>query len=185
MADGMELFLVALLLPEAVSRQIWALKQEVHQLTGSRNAIRLPPHLTLIPPLRQPPEFAEQAIQALASFAAAHHACRVRLQNFEWFQQRTLYVAVSEAACLQGLCSALYQHCRQQLLTVPQPTRPFVPHVTLATRDLPPAQVPALQADFAQRSFGASAVMHELVLFRHDGRVWQRAAEFYLQPIVA
>ncbi|MET4104975.1 2'-5' RNA ligase family protein [Hymenobacter sp. UYP22] len=180
----MELYLVALLLPEQVSQQVWALKQEVHQLTGSRNAIRLPPHITLIPPLRQPPEFAAQVTRLLASFAAAHHACRVQLQDFRWFQQRTLYVAVTEATELHELHGALYQQCQQQL-PVPQPTRPFVPHVTLATRDLPPAQVPALRAVFEERRLHAPAVLQQLVLFRHDGRVWQRAAEFYLQPIVA
>ncbi|MDU0370250.1 2'-5' RNA ligase family protein [Hymenobacter endophyticus] len=181
----MELYLVALLLPEEVSQQVWALKQEVHQLTDSRNAIRLPPHITLIPPLRQPPEFAGQATRLLASFAAAHHACRVQLHDFRWFQQRTLYVAVTEAAELHELHSALYQLCGRQLLPVPQSTRPFVPHVTLATRDLPPAQVPALRAVFEERRLHAPAVLQQLVLFRHDGQVWQREAEFHLQPVVA
>ncbi|GAB2783303.1 2'-5' RNA ligase [Hymenobacter luteus] len=176
----MNLYLVALLPPEPIRSEVWALKQEVHQRTGSRNAISLPAHITLVPPLRQPPAFDAAAAAALRAFAATQSACAIGLENFAWFQRRTLYVHVSRPAAVQELHNALYQWCATRLPVVPAPTRPFVPHVTLATRDLPPDMTAALHAEFQRRTYIASAIWHELVLFRHDGRNWQPRETLHL-----
>lgn len=181
----MNLYLVALLPPEPIRREVWALKQEVHQRTGSRNAINLPAHITLVPPLRQPPAFEAAAVAALRAFAATQSACLIGLENFAWFQRRTLYVHVSRPAAVQALHQALYAWCATQLPAVPAPTRPFVPHVTLATRDLPPDMTAALYEEFRQRTYAASASWHELVLFRHDGRKWQPLETLHLPPVTA
>jgi 2'-5' RNA ligase len=175
------LYLLATLPPEPVFSEVWALKQEVHCLTGSRNAVKLPPHITLIPPFRLvPAEFEPTAQQVLADFAAGQAPVEVGLRDFTWFGNRTLFVRVEPAAALQQLHAALVARCRAALPEVPQEKRPFTPHMTLATRDLPPAQVPALQQDFAARRYAATFQVTSLVLFRHDGRQWQPVQEHAL-----
>jgi len=174
------LYLVALLPPEPVFSQTWALKQEVHRLTGSRNAVRLPPHITLIPPLRQPDAFEAACTAALAAFAATQVGFQVGLHNFAWFGDRTLFVRVSEATALQACHAALMDWCKLHLPEVKPENRPFTPHLTLATRDLPPAQVPALREQFAARSYAAEFAVHNITLFRHDGQHWQARATFEL-----
>lgn len=149
----MSLYLLALLLPEPLHSAVWNLKQEIHRRTGSRNAVRLPPHITLLPPLRQPAAFAAELLPLLARFAVRQTASPFQLDDFAWFQDRTLYVRVTHDAGLQQLHAALYAQLRLELPAVPQPTRPFVPHVTLATRDLPPDLVPGLQQEFAGRTY--------------------------------
>ncbi|RSK43983.1 2'-5' RNA ligase family protein [Hymenobacter rigui] len=176
----MELFLVVLLLPEPANQQVWALKQEVHKLTGSRNALRLPPHITLIPPFRQPAAVGQALELLLQDFAARQLCCTAVLQNFAWFESRTLYVPVIQAAGLHALHADLYAQCSRHLPEVPAPTRPFVPHVTLATRDLPSDQVPALRAQFATRAYAAQVTLRELAMYRHNGQLWQQVARFEL-----
>ncbi|RTQ52561.1 2'-5' RNA ligase family protein [Hymenobacter gummosus] len=175
------LYLLATLPPEPVLADVWALKQEVHRRTGSRNAVRLPPHITLIPPFRLvPADFEPRALPVLADFAAAQPPVQVRLRDFDWFGDRTLFVRVVEAEALQQLHAALQARCRAALPEVPRETRPFTPHMTLATRDLPPAQVPELKANFAARRYAATFLVTTLTLFRHDGRQWQPRQEFPL-----
>ncbi|WP_375437243.1 2'-5' RNA ligase family protein [uncultured Hymenobacter sp.] len=177
------LYLVAVLPPEPVFSQIWALKQEVHHLTGSRNAVRLPPHITLIPPIRQPDEFEAKCAAVLTDFAATQAAFTVGLQDFAWFGSRTLFVHVSEAAALKAFHAALTDWCAAHLPEVPREKRPFTPHLTLATRDLPAAQVPELRQLFSARSYAATFPVQTLTLFRHDGRQWQpRATIALLEP---
>ena len=176
----MHQYLLALLLPEPLHSAVWNLKQEVHQRTGSRNAVRLPPHITLMPPLRQPANFATEALPVLNRFAAQHAACPLQLDDFAWFQDRTLYVRVTQDAGLQQLHAALYAQLRQQLPAVPPPTRPFVPHVTLATRDLPPDLVPGLRQEFAQRTYQAAGWLQTLAFLHHDGQQWQEIERFIL-----
>lgn len=174
------LYLLALLPPEPVFSQTWALKQEVHCLTGSRNAVRLPPHITLLPPLREDDEFEAKVTAVLAEFAAAQPACAVGLNGFSWFGNRTLFVHVSEAEGLQSLHTALRAWCAEHLPEVPPESRPFTPHLTLATRDLPAAQVPELRRLFADRPYEATFEAERLTLFRHNGQQWQPRATFEL-----
>jgi 2'-5' RNA ligase len=176
------LYLVALLPPETVFSETWAMKQEVHHLTGSRNAVRLPPHITLIPPLRQDDEFEAKCTAALAAFAATQSSVPVGLDGFAWFGSRTLFVRVSEAVALQAFHAALTAWCRAHLPEVTPESRPFTPHLTLATRDLPPAQVPALRQQFATRAYTARFVVYTITLFRHDGQQWQPRTTFELSP---
>ncbi|WP_345072591.1 2'-5' RNA ligase family protein [Hymenobacter fastidiosus] len=175
-----QLFLVALLPPEPVLGQVWALKQAVRQRTGSRNAVRLPAHITLIPPTRQPAEFEASCRQTLRAFAAARQPFLVGLENFDWFGDRTLFVRVTEAAALRSCHAALLAWCATRLPAVAPEARPFTPHLTLATRDLPAAQVPALRQDFAARTFAATFEVRTLTLFRHDGQQWIRVEDFPL-----
>ncbi|MDO7851852.1 2'-5' RNA ligase family protein [Hymenobacter convexus] len=177
------LYLVALLPPESVFSETWALKQEVHRLTGSRNAVGLPPHITLIPPLRQPDAFEAACTATLTEFAATQQPFSVSLDGFAWFDNRTLFVQVSEARALQSFHAALMDWCQTRLPAVPPEKRPFTPHLTLATRDLPPAQVPALRELFAARSYAGAFVVHNITLFRHDGQHWQPRATFALRTL--
>ncbi|UOQ98724.1 2'-5' RNA ligase family protein [Hymenobacter sp. 5317J-9] len=174
------LYLLAVLPPEPVFSETWALKQEVHRLTGSRNAVRLPPHITLLPPLRQPDAFEARCTAALTAFAATQGPASVALRGFAWFGNRTLFVRVSEPGPIRALHAALMDWCAIHLPEVPPESRPFTPHLTLATRDLPPVQVPALQEQFAARSYAAGFVVSHLTLFRHDGQRWEPRVTFGL-----
>ncbi|WP_167851908.1 2'-5' RNA ligase family protein [Hymenobacter elongatus] len=174
------LFLVAVLPPEPVFSAVWALKQEVHQRTGSRNAVRLPPHITLIPPLRQSATFEAALRSALADFAQTQPSFDVGLRSFRWFGSRTLFVQVAQPEAIQAFHAALLKWCAEYVPQVPHETRPFTPHMTLATRDLPAADVPELRQDFAARHYEATFPVTSLVLFRHDGQQWRQVQEFLL-----
>lgn len=174
------LYLVAALPPEPVFSQTWALKQEVHRRTGSRNAVRLPPHITLLPPWRDAPDFEATGTAALAAFAATQTSFTVGLDDFAWFGDRTLFVRVQPAEALRAFHAQLLDWCAVQLPGLPHETRPYTPHLTLATRDLPPAQVPALRQLFAGRSYAAEFVVGSFTLFRHDGQQWQARTTFAL-----
>jgi 2'-5' RNA ligase len=167
------LYLVALLPPEPVFAETWALKQEVHRLTGSRNAVRLPPHITLLPPFRAPVAFETDCLAALTDFAATESPFDVALDGFAWFGNRTLFVHVAAAEALKAFHARLLGWCTTRLPQVTPENRPFTPHLTLATRDLPPAQVPELRQLFAERSYAAAFTVSGLTLFRHDGQQWQ------------
>ncbi|MBF9223855.1 2'-5' RNA ligase family protein [Hymenobacter ruricola] len=174
------LYLVAVLPPEPVFAETWALKQEVHRLTGSRNAVRLPPHLTLLPPMRQNDDFEARCTAALATFAATQPRFGVGLNGFAWFGERTLFVHVSQPRGIQAFQAELRAWCAAHLPEVPPENRPFTPHLTLATRDLPPAQVPALRELFAHRAYASEFEASAITLFRHDGQHWQPRATLEL-----
>jgi 2'-5' RNA ligase len=174
------LYLVALLPPEPVFSHVWSLKQEVHRLTGSRNAVRLPPHITLLPPLHADNDFEGACTAALTEFAATQAPFSVAVQDFAWFGNRTLFVHVSESAALKRFHAQLLAWCDGRLPQVLPENRPYTPHMTLATRDLPPAQVPELRQLFSERTYAAEFAVMQFTLFRHNGQQWQPRATFVL-----
>lgn len=176
------LYLLALLAPEPVAADIWALKHEVHQLTGSRNALRLPPHITLLPPMTQDEAFEAGCVAALEAFAATRAPFQVAVEGFAWFGNRTLFVHVHEGA-VHAFHAELTAWCAAHLPAVRPETRPFTPHLTLATRDLPPAQVPALRELFARRAYRARFTVQDFTLFRHNGQRWEPRATFALTAL--
>ena len=178
------LYLVAILPPEPIASEVWAMKQEVHTLTGSRNAVRLPAHITLIPPWRQSPESEAELRAELRHFAAMQEAFSVGLKDFDWFGNRTLFVRVTEAEAVQSFHADLVGWCAARLPHIPREARPFTPHMTLATRDLPPSQVPELRQLFKARTYTASFLATSLQLFRHNGQQWQPIEEFGLKAEV-
>jgi 2'-5' RNA ligase len=175
------LYLVAILPPEPVLSEVWALKQEVHTLTGSRNAVRLPAHITLLPPWRQAEALELPMRIGLREFAATQKAFDVGLENFDWFGNRTLFVHVTQAASLKAYHAALTDWCAQRLPSIPREKRAFTPHMTLATRDLPPSQIPELRQLFQGRTYAATFEANSLQLFRHDGKQWELIEEVVMQ----
>jgi 2'-5' RNA ligase len=178
------LYLVAILPPEPILSDVWAMKQEVHTLTGSRNAVRLPAHITLLPPWRQAEELELPMRAELRDYAATQEGFVVGLENFDWFGNRTLFVRVTQADALQNFHAALAAWCAAHLPDIPRESRPFTPHMTLATRDLPPGQVPTLRQLFHSRSYAATFEVSSLQLFRHDGQRWQSIEEFVMKDKV-
>ncbi|TYZ08091.1 2'-5' RNA ligase family protein [Hymenobacter lutimineralis] len=176
------LYLLVIVPPEPVLGQVWALKQELHHLTGSRNAIRLRPHITLWPPLHRPATFAQEVYPVLSAFAAQQKEFAVTLRNFDWFENRTLFVRVETKIILQEFNARLSKWCRDKGVEIPPEKRPFTPHMTLATRDLPADQINTLRQLFAARVYSATFPVAGLTLFRHSGTAWEIAAEFSLTP---
>ena len=117
---------------------------------------------------------------ALAAFAAMERSCPVELENFAWFGDRTLFVHVCQAEALRAMQARLAAWCNRQALGIPAEKRPYTPHLTLATRDLPPTQVPALRQLFNGRTYTATFTATQFTLFRHDGQQWQPRATFAL-----
>ena len=129
---------------------------------------------------RHPDEFEARCTAALAAFAATQPGFAVGLDGFAWFGDRTLFVHVGEAVAVQRFHAALRAWCAAYLPEVTPENRPFTPHLTLATRDLPPAQVPALRQLFAARAFAATFDVQDCTLFRHNGQQWEACATFAL-----
>ena len=119
----------------------------------------------------------------LRSFAALQETFRIGLQDFDWFRNRTLFVRVTAAANLRACHADLMGWCAARLANIPLETRPFTPHMTLATRDLPPDQVPVLRQLSQARSYTATFEASSCHLFRHDGQRWQPIDEFKMKAL--
>ncbi|MEN9201706.1 MAG: 2'-5' RNA ligase family protein [Thermostichus sp. DG_1_6_bins_120] len=171
---------LALLPPPTLQEQVRALQQEFVVRFASRAALRSPPHITLVPPFEWPESQGSAWQGSLQEFAASQASVAVELSGFGAFAPRVIYIHVEPSEQLQQLQSAV-QTLMQPLLSRKNPatsSRPFVPHITLAFRDLTPGNFRAAWPEFQLRQFQAAFEATDLTLLQHDGQQWQVVEQF-------
>ncbi|MEN9221141.1 MAG: RNA 2',3'-cyclic phosphodiesterase [Thermostichus sp. BF3_bins_97] len=181
-APKQRLFL-ALLPPPAIQEQVTAIQQQVAEQFASQAALRSPPHITLVPPFEWPSSELPILTGSLKAFTEQQIPTRIQLSGFGAFAPRVIYIHVVPSPELQQLQAQVHQHM-QPLLNQEEkafPARPFVPHITVAFRDLSPAHFRAALPAFETRPFQGSFTVSELTLLIHDRKRWQVFAQFPMQ----
>lgn len=173
---------LALLPPKALSEEIKVIKQEIAQKYNCKRALRLPAHITLVPPFKLEEERVQELKDQLVDFCHKFSELTIRLKGFGAFPPRVIFIEVSNPEEIRPF--------RDQLLTVletflPYETnnsgRPFRPHITLATRDLSRDNFYPAWEDLKKRVFNKQFEVSELTLFRHNGKTWDLKSSFRFQ----
>jgi 2'-5' RNA ligase len=175
------LYFVALLLPEAVTAPIMALKEEFAATYGPRHALKLLPHITLVAPfrLRRADEPALQ--RALARLLKGWKPFTVELDGFGSFRRpegSTFFIGVRPGRRLEQLHETLQQGLEECLHLPAGPPRAFHPHLSIAHRDLDARTAKQATEDFRDRSFAAVFDAGAVCLFRHDGKYWRQLGHY-------
>jgi 2'-5' RNA ligase len=162
---------VALLLPPPVADEVDGLRRAV----GDGALGRIPPHLTLVPPVNVRADRMDHALAVLRAAAAATRPFNVELGPPATFLpvNPVLYLPVSGS---DGL--AVIHELRDRVFTEPLArtlTHPFVPHVTLAD-EAPPDRINAALASMAD--YRRTVVFDRVHLLEEgDGRQWTPIAD--------
>lgn len=164
---------VALLVPPPVAAEIDGLRRALGD--GARG--RIPPHVTLVPPVNVHADAVPDALAVLR--AAADHTPLLDLR----IGPAATFHPVNPVVYLQigGGDVELLAGLRDRVLVPPleRPiTHPFVPHVTVAD-DMDPARIPA--AVTALADYVADVRIDTVHLLEEDrGRVWRPIADVVL-----
>src|SRR5690606_8343380 len=175
----MDLYFVAVIPPEDVSFEIQHLKEEIREKFGAEHALKLPPHITLLPPFKMKTEREMQLLQALEVFATMRAPFHIWLSGFGHFDSRVLFVKVEEKEKLIDLHDSLCEN----LSAIPEIINDtnFHPHVTLATRDLHEAVFPEARKFLSSQDYESRFEVTGLSLFKHDGQNWETLMDFYFK----
>ena len=164
---------VALLVPPPVAVEVDGLRRAL----GDGALGRIPPHLTLVPPVNVAVDRLDEALSVLRRAAGATDPLRLRLGPAVTFMPVTpvVYLAVGgdDLGRLRGLRDQVFLPPLERTLT-----HPFVPHVTLAD-EMAPARIPAAVAALAD--YTVDVTVDRLHLLREEpGRVWRPVADVAL-----
>jgi 2'-5' RNA ligase len=116
----------------------------------------------------------------LEEFARTHTSIPMRLSGFGAFPPRVIYVDVVKTPELMALQSSLKAYLEANLGLEIDPTRshPFVPHMTVAFRDLTPEAFKRALPQFRNRSLYYEFTTSHLTLLHHNGQNWAIKTEF-------
>lgn len=178
------LYFLGLQPPEDLTAIITGLKEDLGVRYGSRHALKVPPHVTLVPPFRTDAEIGALR-EALPGFAAETNVVKLHLAGFGYFEHardRVIYLSVTPTEALDVLRRKLLSVVRA-IFPVPAAdnARDFHPHITLAHRDLTSAAFHLAWPGYRDRIFEAFCEVDAITLFAHDGRRWHVEARYPLR----
>ncbi|GAA6623930.1 2'-5' RNA ligase family protein [Scytonema sp. NUACC26] len=180
----MKLYFIALLPPQKVQDYANQIKQYFADKYASSHAQKSPPHITLQPPF----EWADTDIplleEHLATFASSQHSIPIVLNGYAAFIPRVIYIDVVRSPELLTLHLNLMSYLETHLAIIDKvgKTRPFVPHMTVAFKDLTRQNFKAAWSEFEKSQVHFELTVSVLTLLVHDGRRWNIKSEF---PFIA
>lgn len=165
---------VALLLPEPVRAEVDGLRRAL----GDRALKRIPPHITLVPPVNVREEQLDEAFAILRRAAATTSHLPVTIGPPASFlpDNPVVYLQVGgDLAPLRTLRDAVCVEFLDRPLTWP-----WVPHVTI-TNEAPPERISAALA--ALQDYVVEATFEGVHLLRENpGRIWEPVANALFTP---
>lgn len=177
----MSLYFIAILPPETLSLRIKKLKQELAEKYHTRHALKLPAHLTLQIPFRMSETKEEKLHKILRDFAKKQEPIEIKTAGFGRFSRKVLFIAIAENPELVRLHQKLRKSLDKKLqLKENEKGSNFHPHFTLATRDISYLNFEPAWKDLKDEELRESFTAESLVLFKHNGKTWDRFGEFFL-----
>jgi len=167
-------FFVALLPPSDVQLRVNGVKEMMRDRFNSKAAFRSPPHITLHAPFEWPISAVDRLQDSLSKFAYAQPPISISLDGFNAFSPHVIYIDVVKSAGLMTLQPKLLTHLEADIALVSQQERKraYVPHLTVAFRDLKPNMFRKAWAEFQHQEFHADFTASRLSLLIHHGNLW-------------
>ena len=175
-------FFIALVPPPHIEQHITEIKLYFAEHYNSCSALNSPPHITLQPPFHSLAEDVPKLEESLKQFSANRLPIPVTLSGFAAFAPRVIYVDVVKSPELLDIHSYLMSYMEANFAIVDRvsQTRPFVPHMTVAFRDLTKENFQTAWLEFAGRSLHFEFTASALTLLLHDGSRWNISNQFPL-----
>lgn len=176
------LYFVAIIPGEPLYGNLKKMKTDISQKYDTRRALNSPPHITLLAPFRMKDEMVDEGIEIISKAVQGKSSFDAELKDFSHFGNRTVFIGVEKSEPLVELRNVLDEAARKagELFNYNYKFRQFNPHLTLASRDLSPANFDLLWEELEEKKYSASFTAGQVSLLRHDGKVWERLRDFKL-----
>ncbi|NET61722.1 MAG: 2'-5' RNA ligase family protein [Symploca sp. SIO2E6] len=179
------LFFIALLPPSAIQNHANEIKQYFAQTYNSQGAQNSPPHITLQPPFEWNRDALPVLEESLSTFGEMYPPIPITLNGFGAFAPKVIYINVLKKPELLNLQAELMAYLKISLGIVHpiSRSRPFVPHLTVAFRDLTKKNFQLAWPEFEHRQLEYKFTASKLTLLIHDGKQWQACKSFPLRGV--
>lgn len=174
-----ELYFVALVPPEPILDKVETLKQQLSRDFNTKGALRSPAHITLHMPFSFPETREEEIFEALNQVKLSTNF-DVEVSGFGSFPKRVIYIDVFENQELSSLHNIVLRILRKKLNVIKDTphNRGFVPHMTVAFRDLKPAMFEEAWSSLHDQPISFSWNCESFALLKHNGKNWEILKEF-------
>ncbi len=170
---AMEMYFIAIVLPPALNEKVLKYKIMMKEKYGAAVALKSPAHITLLPPCWMDPAFEEPLRNDLDLLAAGTGPFEICTNDFSAFSHRTLFIATAASKPLELVKERtdVFFSTRRQYRLQPD-TRPFHPHITIATRDLHKKDFLEAWSYIQSKTFRECWTADDISLLKHNKKNW-------------
>lgn len=174
------LYFVAILPDQLFRDKVKSIKSRISKKYGTKAALRSPAHITLHMPFRWRPDKEEKLFRALEDCATTQVKFEVDLKDYGSFPPRVIYLNVIETDELRDLWKMIVGAFAKKLNLEngTYKNRGFKPHLTVAFRDLRPAEFRNAWEEYRSVSIDHSFELNSIALLKHNGSTWDIYREF-------
>lgn len=168
----MTMYFIAIALPAHLDEKVKLLKQYMHDLYNCKVGLKSPAHITIVAPFWMEAEKESQLINDLDHLASSFQPFSLTTANFSCFKPKTIFIAVEPSECLNKVKYKADEHFQQKDYNIKIESRPFHPHITIATRDLFRKDFANAWPFFERKEFKEEWNVQGLSLLRHNKKNW-------------
>jgi 2'-5' RNA ligase len=166
----MKLYFIAMIARGKDASKIRSIQEEMCRLYEVCQALKSPPHITLIPPFRSNEEYEPVLIDFLKNYGTREFPTHASQMNH--FDDRVIFIDVEKIPELDSLQRELRNALVEHKLISPRTDRRFHPHITIGHRNLKPVFKEAW-THFSRTPLNLSIELSGPVLLKHDGSKWK------------
>ncbi len=170
----MELYFIALVPDKKLKKELKLIKEDFADKFHTRHALKLPPHITLIPPFKIPLEKEEYLITKLKEVSIHEKPFSIKLSGYGSFKARVIFIDIKNKKPLAKLFGRIKETLNDLSVEILAEKEDIIPHITIATRDLSREVYKRAWPQYSNRAFKGKFEVKDLVLFRHNGKHWEK-----------
>ena len=177
----MHMYFIAIVLPHELDKKILEYKKWMADKYNCRVGLKSPAHITIISPFWMEEEKEDKLKADVNNISASSQPFLVSTNNFSAFKPRTIFIAVKENQQLKKIKKKADENFLSSDYKIKIESRPFHPHITIATRDLHKKDFVEAWPHFENKIFIEEFKAAGLSLLKHNGRNWDvvYTAEFF------
>jgi 2'-5' RNA ligase len=169
----MRLYFIALVLPDELNKEILLFKNGMAERWGCKVALKSPAHITLVPPFRMEQVAEENLLRDLDGLSKTMPPFSIATNHFAAFKPRTIFIQPVLNEALKNLKKTMDKFCKAHpVYGARADTRPFHPHITIATRDLDKNAFAEAWPHFEKQSYNVTFNATGISTLRHNSKDW-------------
>lgn len=170
------LYLIAVIPFRDLRNKVNELKRDIAMRFHSARALKVMPHITLKAPFKWPPAAHNMLLKWFVDLKLPGPSFTVLLQGFGAFNNRkspVIFIKPADNISLVLLQRELVNRLGALEPAVVQPTdKNFTPHMTIAYRNLTPANFEKAWEEYRHKEFEEQFEVNAVHLLQHNGTQW-------------
>jgi len=177
------LYFIGIIPPEPVYTEVREFQQHMADAYHSKEALKTPPHITLIPPFQISEVREPELISFLERFASQQQPFELSVDGFGSFTTGVIYAALKAEDNLQKLEKDLSLSFYKKFIVARGPSHAYIPHITIAFKDLMPPIFPKAWDEFKSKLYRRKWKLQEITLLKHSGKEWAIDRKFSIDDV--